>query len=83
MAQVLDWSGLAGVRRQTAAPYGGGIFKQRENALTMSKGTHAIATFHAPPWCPPAMIFFRLMMTGAALDCVPISTTFILTQDQG
>lgn len=59
-----------------------GIINRRENALTTSKGTH-MATFHAPPWCPAAMIFFRLMMTGAALDCVPIFTTFKLTQDQG
>ena len=40
-----------------------------------------MATFHAPPWCPPpAMTFLRLMMTGAAFGCVPISTTFQLTQ---
>lgn len=35
-----------------------------------------MATFHAPPWCPPpATTFFRLMMTGAAFDCPLILTT--------
>lgn len=36
-----------------------------------------MATFQAPPWCPPpAMTFLRLMITGA-LDLPPMTSPFL------